>query len=125
MTFDNIHIVLITGFVAFMASIATHVLTKWHLAGRYITREEFVLSIEKLTAQCQFNQVNCPIRGMQKDITEIKGIQSKRTSDLEALMRRTNRRRQVELNIWRAILEGLNKNVHEQNEILSPLEELN
>jgi hypothetical protein len=130
--FTWLNVLLISGFVSFVSGISSHVITKWRLVGSYITREQqaqilesmhsvHLAAIEKLTAQCQFNQQKCPIWAVQRDIDEIKKVQIKRTADLERFFRGLSRRQQAEILVWRAILEALHKNLHEQNEILGEL----
>lgn len=143
--FDTLHALLTAGLIGFVSALAGHVITKWRLVGKYITREEYDIAdksarelhaadlkmlqdlhradMKEILAQCQLNKAHCPITDMQKDLIVIKATQTKRTADLEAVVRQSNRRRMIEMNIWRAILEALNKNVHEQNDILEPLNE--
>jgi hypothetical protein len=100
-TFDVLHVILITGFVSFVASVTTHVVTKSKLSGKYVTH-----------ADCVLKQEACALAAIKEDISEIKSVQQARTLELRARYEREDE-------IWRVVFEALKIPAREQNILLA------
>lgn len=80
---DPIHILFLTGLMSTISAALAHVLTKWRMSERFMTREETAehiksavqIAVKEVMAKCIEAQAVCPIRTAVIDIKELKDIQ--------------------------------------------------
>lgn len=115
---DAIHVILITGIVSTVVGITVHVITRNSLSGQYLTQEDFERRIDSLVQKavlhCTIERSKCPLLSMQRDITDIKRIQTDRTDYLKS-------KTKAEFNLWRTVLDKLGVPIDDQNKLLEGL----
>jgi hypothetical protein len=113
--FDGIHMALITGFVSFVSAVASHVITKHKLSGRFVPSEVFFSALssnaDKMMQHCNLMRAQCPVAALKFDIRQIKEVQLKRTEELRDRYARDDE-------IWRIVLTELRVPIEDQNRLL-------
>lgn len=124
---DVVHMVFVSAFLSFFIGLTVHLLTKWHLSGKYVSKELFIEKLDQLLAShqadmkelmahCELAREKCAVSQMRTDILEIKAIQRERTRQL----RRHNDHNE---RLWRLALTALQVPVDRQNDLLACFDE--
>jgi len=138
---DPIHMLFLAGLMSTISAAISHVITKWRLSERFMTREETTehiknsveVTIKEVMANCVATQSMCPIRraiidldelkriqsefpahDVMKDIADIKKVQSERTDMLKKQTRTL-------FELLRVMLDELKVPIDRQNKMLRGL----